>query len=242
MKSAAENNQPQTERIAMLLPVRIEANDAHNQIWRELTHLESISDSDADFYVSRPFEVGQILCLTMPLDRAMRRYDFDAEKYSVWGIVRHCHRTLRNQSPVYHIGAAFIGQNAPVGYRKNPSTIYELDGAGHNGFPQIKEVAQTILPRNRTRFPIPIEIYIAVCDAQENVIAHENTVTENISESGASVFSALPLNVGDTVKVIKQHGEFSAQAIVRNRRVGEDNLPRLHLEFINVCFPLEGID
>ena len=226
----------------MSLPVWVEANDAQNKIWREVTHLVSVLDSGADFYVSRPFEVGQILCLTMPLEKTLRRYDFDADQYTVWGIVRHCHRTLRNKTSVYHIGAAFIGQNAPDGYRRNPLTIYHLGELCSDGFWQISEIVQTTSTRNQTRFPIPIEVYIAVCDAQETILAHEKTVTENISEGGASVFSALQLDVGDTVKVIKQHGGFAAQAIVRNRRVGEDNLPRLHLEFVNARFPLEGID
>jgi hypothetical protein len=44
------------------------------------------------------------------------------------------------------------------------------------------------------------------------------------------------------VRVIKQHRDFSAEAVVRNRRVGKDNLPRLHLEFVNAIFPIEGID
>ncbi len=242
MTSIAEKNVRQAERVVLSLPIRVEAHDIQNKVWREISHLESVSNIGAGFYLSRLFEVGQLLCLTMPLEKNLRRYDHDQEQYSVWGIVRHCHRTLKNRFSVYHLGVAFIGQQPPFSYRKNPSTIYKLCEIKEDGFWEICEDSQPPSTRRQPRYPIPIDVYIAVCDANETIIAHEKTVTENISEGGASVFSALQLNIGDTVKVIKQHGSFSAEAIVRNRRVGEDNLPRLHLEFVNVRFPLEGID
>lgn len=241
MLSTAEKTERQAERVALSLPIRVEARDVQNTIWREITHLESVSEIGAGFYLSRLFEVGQLVCLTMPLDRVLRRYDLDAEQYTVWAIVRHCHRTLRNKFSVYHIGVAFIGREPPVNYRKNPLAIYKLGKFKENGFFEISEDNRPVSRRKQRRYAIPIEVYIAVCDAQDNILAHERTVTENISEGGASVFSGLQLNVGDTVKVIKQHGGFSANAIVRARRVGKDNLPRLHLEFVNVRFPLDGI-
>lgn len=226
----------------MSLPVRVEASDFQHNIWRELSHLESISTIGAGFYLSRPVEIGQLLCLTMPIEKDLRRYDHDKEQYSVWGIVRHCCPTLKNDFSVYHIGVAFIGSEPPAGYHENPLTIYKLCKIKEDGFWEISGDSKTPIIRGQPRYMIPIDIYIAVCDAEENIVTQEKTVTENISEGGASVFSALQLNIGDTVKVIKQHGNFSADAIVRNRRVGTDNLPRLHLEFINVRFPLEGID
>jgi PilZ domain len=241
MFSTAENTERNTERVEMSLPVRVEAREAHNTVWRELTHLESVSESGAGFYLTRLFEVGRILFLTLPLGRDLRRYSQDDEQYAVWAIVRHCHRTLRNKFPVYHVGTAFIGAQPPVGYRKNPLTTYHLGELKEDGFYAVTEDGQPASTRAQRRYTIPIEIYIAVFDAEENIIAHEKTVTENISESGAAVFSSLQLNTGDSVKIIKQHGGFSADAVVRARRVGKDNLPRLHLEFINARFPLDGI-
>ncbi len=231
-----------SERIVISLPVKVESHAFQNEVWREVTHLETVSDIGAGFYLSRAFEIGQLLFLTMPVEKDFRRYDFDKEQYSIWGIVRHCYRTLRNNFSVYHVGVAFIGQEPPVSYRQNPLTIYKLGEIGRNGLWQISESSRLMPTPRQPRYSIPIDVFIAVCDAEDNIIAHEQTVTENISEGGASVFSALELNIGDTVKIIKQHGDFSAKAIVRNRRVGGDNLPRLHLEFVNISFPLEGID
>jgi hypothetical protein len=242
MSLTAEKTEHQSEQIVISVPVRVESHDIENKPRREVTHLETVSESGAGFYLSRPFEVGQLLFLTIPLEKDLRRYDHDKEQYSVWSIVRHCHRTLKNSFSVYHIGVAFIGQNPPSNYCNDPSSIYQIGEINESGFWEISNNEQMPSRRRKPRYTIPIDIYIAVFDAEENIIAHEKTVTENISESGASVFSALQLNVGDTVKFIKQYGNFSAEAIVRNRRVGEDNLPRLHLEFVNVQFPLEGID
>ena len=242
MSSIAEKTERHTERIVISLPIRVEAHEIDSPPWLEVTHLESVSEIGAGFYLTRSFEVGQLLFLTIPLERDLRRYDHDKEQYSVWGIVRHCHRTLRNNFPVYHVGVAFIGQEPPPNYFDKPSTIYQLGKISESGFWQVSTDEPMPSRRVQPRYTIPIDIYIAVFDAEENIVAHERTVTENISVGGASVFSALQLNVGDTVKFIKQYGNFSAEAVVRNRRIGEDNLPRLHLEFVNVQFPLEGID
>jgi PilZ domain len=242
MIAATEKNERKSERIFLSLPIRVEAHENQNKVWREVTHLESVSDIGAGFYTSRIFDVGQLVFLSMPIEKEFRRYDHDKENYGVWGIIRHCHRIVRGQNAINHIGVAFIGQEPPYSYRKNPATIYKVNEIKENGFWQICEDEQPLSNRKQSRYPIPIEVYIAVYDSDENIIAHEQTVTENISTNGASVFSGLQLNVGDTVKVIKQHGGFTVDAIVRNQRVGEDNLPRLHLEFVNVRFPLEGID
>jgi hypothetical protein len=243
MLSIVEQTGRRAERISILLPIKVEAYETSNRLWREVTNLESVSDSGAGFYLSRLFEIGQLLYLSMPIEKRLRRYDLDRELYSVWSIVRHCHRIIRKTSSVYHIGVAFIGPEPPASHRKTPSTIYKLGEINENGVWQICVDDQTIpSTRKQPRYSIPIEIYITICDGDENIIAHEKTVTENISASGASVFSGLDLHVGGIVKIIKQQGGFSAMAIVRERRVGKDNLPRLHLEFINVRFPLEGID
>ncbi len=229
------------ERIMISLPVKVEAQTDVDEFWREISHIESVTKISADFYLTRPCEVGQLLLLKMPIRKDLRLYDFDKENYCIWGIVRACNPALRDNFQGFYVSVAFIGPQPPFSFRQNPSTIYKLDKFDENGFWKISRLRQGPENRRHSRYNIPLEVVIVVCDAEDNVIAEEQTVTENISQSGVSVFSALHLNVGDTVKIVKQHGNFSATAVVRNRRLGTDNLPRLHLEFVNASFPLEGI-
>lgn len=237
----AQKPESDSERITISLPVKVEAQTAVNEFWREISHIEAVTKSSADFYLTRSFEVGQLLLLKMPIRKELRRFDFDKDQYCVWGIVRSCNQALRDNLPGFYVSVAFIGQEPPFSFRQNPTTIYKLDKLDEKGFWQISELRQGPENRRHTRYNIPLEVVIVVCDESDNVVAEEQTVTENISQSGVSVFSDLNLDIGDTVKLIKQHSNFSASAIVRNRRLGKDNLPRLHLEFVNASFPLEGI-
>jgi hypothetical protein len=231
----------ETERIVMSLPVKVEAQTAADEFWREISHIEAVTKTSADFYLTRPFEIGQLLLLKTPIRKELRLFDFDQERYCVWGIVRTCNPALRDNLPGFYVSVAFIGAQPPQSFRKNPATVYKLDKPGADGFWQITELRHGPENRRHTRYNIPLDVVIVVCDENDHVVAEEQTVTENISHSGAAVFSDLNLDIGDTVKLIKPSRNFSATAIVRNRRLGKDNLPRLHLEFVNASFPLEGI-
>ncbi|MBS1795177.1 MAG: PilZ domain-containing protein [Acidobacteria bacterium] len=241
MLYSVEKAEHRPERLKIMLPIRVEAHESAQAIWRELTNLESVSHTGADFYLTRLFTIGQLLYLSMPIDKELRRYDQEKENYCVWSIIRHCHRVIRKNSSVFHLEVGFIGPEPPAGYRKNPSSVYQLGQIDHDGFWQVHEEPPKPPNRKEQRYTIPIEIFIGICDDQGNILTHERTVTENISEHGAAVFSDLDVKVGDRVKFVKQYGGFSATAVVRARRVGKDNLPRLHLEFINIRFPLDGI-
>ena len=230
-----------SERITISLPVKVEAQTAPDKFWREISHIEAVTKRSADFYLTRPFEIGQLLLLKTPIRKELRLYDFDLERYCVWGIVRTCNPALRDNVPGFYISVAFIGAQPPFSFRQNPATVYKLDKIGENGFWEISELRSGPENRRHSRYNIPLDVVIVVCDEKDDIIAEELTVTENISQSGASVFSDLNLDVGDTVKLIRPNSNFTATAVVRNRRLGKDNLPRLHLEFINATFPLDGV-
>lgn len=242
MVSPARKDGRVSTRITVSLPVHVAVHDAENRVTRELTYSESVSDMGAGFYINRIFEVGHLVNLKLPLDAALRKHDYDAPLYEVWGVVRHCERSQKGGGTFYHIGVAFIGETPPAGYRKNPHKLYEPIGLRQDGFWEIRELECGPATRRHPRYSIPIEVYIAVYDDNDNIRAHEKTVTENVSRSGASLFSGLELKIGDSVRVIKQHGGFSAKAVVRNRRTGGDNLPRLHVEFLDASFPLDGVE
>ena len=68
------------------------------------------------------------------------------------------------------------------------------------------------------------------------------TVTENISLGGASVFTTMSLEKGIFLRVTSERFNVTILSVVRGFRVGPDNIPRVHLEFIDRFFPLEGIE
>ncbi len=68
------------------------------------------------------------------------------------------------------------------------------------------------------------------------------SVTENISISGAAVFTTLNTPIGSIIRVTSEQYGVSLSVVVRTQREGEDKFQRIHLEFTNSLFPLEGID
>jgi hypothetical protein len=51
----------------------------------------------------------------------------------------------------------------------------------------------------------------------------------------------LQVDRGRFVRLTSRSFGISVSAVVRARRTGGDSIPRLHLEFIDQQFPLEGI-
>jgi len=96
--------------------------------------------------------------------------------------------------------------------------------------------------RKQTRFHIPETLTLQKVDDAGKVLEEESTVTENISLGGAAVFTSLQLEAGSFLRVKSDRFDVTILAVVRTRRVGEDGITRLHLEFIDRLFPLEGIE
>jgi hypothetical protein len=95
--------------------------------------------------------------------------------------------------------------------------------------------------RRQTRFPIPETLLIELLDENGDVVASEVSVSENISLGGASVFTSLDVGEGTFLRVTSERHQISIISIVRGKHVGPDGMTRLHLEFIDHMFPLDGI-
>jgi hypothetical protein len=96
--------------------------------------------------------------------------------------------------------------------------------------------------RPETRHHIPVEVVVETFDDRGEVAARETTVTENLSRRGAAVFTTLDVARGRFVRVTSTQYHISVIAAVRARRAGPDGVTRLHLEFVDKAWPLEGID
>jgi len=93
--------------------------------------------------------------------------------------------------------------------------------------------------RKAPRFSIAIDVTIGLIQSDKRSVTKEDTVTKNISAGGCSVVSKLNARVGDKVKFACKEYNFYALARVRDRREYKFGPTTLHLEFIEMAFPVE---
>lgn len=242
MSLSTQKEQRSSRRFSSTFNVTIKAKQNKDSFWKETTEILTVSRNGAGFYLPQKCQVGQLLSLLMPMPKQLRGYDEDKEFYRIWGLVQHCNPVSGDESKGFHIGVAFIGKNAPESYHETPLQSYMICGMSEDGFWKIKETATPFVTRKFTRYWTSIDVKLEVLDIEGNVVSEDSAKTENVSYSGAAVFSYLEANVGECCRVTDEKRDFSAIAVVRNRKLGKDKLPRLHLEFVDVRFPIEKLD
>jgi hypothetical protein len=77
-----------------------------------------------------------------------------------------------------------------------------------------------------------VEVLIEVFSAEGGFLESENTVTENISSTGAAIFTTLDLSPGRFVRLTSPQYQAAFLAVVRARHLAPDGIARLHLEFV----------
>jgi len=231
------------------LPVRVFGRESEDDEWVEHTRLLDVTPFGVRFAISRPTEPGRLLHLTLPMPRQLRCFDHVEDQYRVWALVRNL-KTIEaagDKPPRYEVGAAFIGKRPPESFERDPTTLYEVaSSVTEAGLSNVSERDQHATsaqePRPETCHNIPIEVVVEVLDEKGQVANTETTVTENISRRGASVFTSLNIARGRFVRVTSAQYRISIIAAVRARRMGANGIPRLHLEFVDKQWPLEGIE
>ena len=248
--SVSEKEERRLQRIGLTLPIRIEGKVDREMAWSEITRLQDVSAFGAGFNLNRPVKRGRLVTMTMPMPRQLRCYDYMEPQYRIWGLVRRC-ISVKNKIDVkqYAIGVAFIGKHPPHSYIKNPANLYEITEIEKEGLWHLVEAPsipdETNLPqelRRHSRYQIPTNVLLEIMDEEGNIVEAEMTVTENISLGGASVFTSLNAEVGSFVRVTSEQYNTTIISVVRGKRVGPDSIPRLHIEFIDHFFPLQGIE
>ena len=200
-----------------------------------MSRLVDVTPFGARMRLKRPTETGRLLLLTMAMPRPLRCFDHVEDQYRVWSLVRHL-RVLdaaKHNGAVIEIGVAFVGKRPPESFLKDPSTRYDIANL-QSGMWALQEESAEGDPsdkRNETRHTIPMEITLEVFGSEREAPQIENTVTENISQHGAAVFTALNLERGRFVKLRTSDG-VEVMAVVRNRIIGADGIARLHLQFV----------
>jgi hypothetical protein len=246
----SEKENRRIQRISLPLPARIEVMVDQKVTWNEITRLVDVSAFGSGFELKRPVRRGRLVLVTLPMPRQLRSYDYSEPQYKIWALVRRCVPMTRRHGVEYAVGVAFTGRSAPPGYLDHPSMLYDISHRDEdgNGFWHLvpadvtaDEAGLSKDMRKQTRFPIPEPIILERVDEAMNLIASESTVTENISLGGAAIFTTHDIPKGSFLRVRSDRFDVTILGVVRCARVGTDGIKRLHVEFIDRFFPLEGI-
>jgi hypothetical protein len=250
--SATEKENRRIQRISLPLPARVEVRIDSRSTWNEVTRLSDVSAFGAGFTLKRPVKRGRLVQMTIPMPRQLRCFDYSEPQYRIYGLVRRCISTSKTQTdPSFAVGVAFVGQKPPADHLEHPSRLYDISHreSENEGFWHVVEADlkadDSNLPkdlRKQTRYFIPECLILELMDQEGNVIQSEVSVTENISLGGAAVFTQYDLEPGAFLRVRSERFNVTIISVVRGKRIGQDGVTRLHLEFIDRLFPLEGIE
>ena len=228
------------ERLALQLPVRVQCRETPDFEWTEVTRLINVTPFGAGFTLKRPTEKGRLLHMTIPMPRQLRVFDHVEDQYRIWAIVRHLRSKASGKEPGFEVGAAFIGKRAPASYEAQPWKRYDVN---FNPGEQLAIINETPLSgsaddREHTRHNIAVDMRVELFDLNGAVSNTEHTVTENISSSGATLFTTLDVPVGRFVRITSEQYRTTVHAAIRSRGTGADGVARIHVEFIDKEWPL----
>ena len=229
-------------RIVTDLDCIVQGYDESDEPWKEVTTVMSTSRSGAGFSLTRPCRVGRLVKLVTPFPVELRAYDHDEELYPVVGLVQYCQESKDNDEGRYNIGVAFVGKHIPESFTANPSQSYRISGGNELGMWSITESQSDFKSRSRPRFRSRVAVSISLIKKDRSAGTYkEETVTNDISATGASVVCSLDVQIGDRVKFASKEHNFYAIALVRNRRIRNNEMATLHLEFLENTYPIEKI-
>ena len=234
------------ERIGLKLPVRVHGRDSPDDEWTEMSRLVDVTPFGSRLRLKRPTETGRLLHLTLAMPQKLRCFDHIEDQYRVWSLVRRVQLLEPDADALVDIGVAFVGKHPPRSFASDPSRRYEIAPSNLDaGLWSVKEQSDDVISevlvsdkRKESRHTIPVGVLIEVFGADGEISQSENTVTENISRQGASVFTTLEVTPGHFVKVSSAQSAIMRLASVRGRRFGPDGIPRLHLQFVGDEWPL----
>jgi len=246
---SGEKSRRLRERIGLKLPVRVQGREGVGDEWAEMSRLIDVTPFGARLRLKRPTEPGRLLHLTLAMPRQLRCFDHIEDQYRVWSLVRNVNLLEPGAGALVEIGVAFVGKRPPRSLESDPTRRYEIaPSQAGSGLWSVEAESDEVISelvtkkRTETRHTIPIEVLIEVFDTNGEISQSEKTVTENISQQGAAVFTTLAVTPGRFVRISSEQYAAVRLAAVRGRRPGPDGIPRLHLEFVGSDWPLESIE
>ena len=236
------------ERVPLSIPVRVVCRESLDFEWVEMSRLIDVTPFGARFAIRRPSKPGRLMYLTMPMPRQLRYFDHIEDQYRVWAMVRNVKSVppVKDQAMRFEVGVAFVGKRAPSSYEADPGKRYEIarTASEATSFKLVEDADRMVTQKPNsdlridTRHDIPIPVLVEVIDKDGKIEITENTVTENISPKGATLFTSMAIPEGRFVRLHSQLYQVTIFAAVRSVSKGAGGLSRIHVEFIDRQWPL----
>lgn len=228
------------ERLALHLPVRVRVRETADFEWTEMTRLVNVTPFGAGFTLKRPTEKGRLLHMTIPMPRQLRVFDHVEEQYRIWAIVRYLRSESTADGILFNLGVAFIGKRPPASYDIEPWKRYDVANSALEALPAPEDLMDHVPSEERraTRHKIAVDMRVELFDASGKVVQTEQTVSEEISAQGATIFTTLTLEQGRFIRLTSEQHRVTLHAAIRSQHIGPDGIPRIHVEFIDKDWPL----
>ena len=250
MADSKDKSKRLRERVKLALPVRVRCRESADHEWVEMSRLIDVTPFGARFALAHPTERGRLLHLTLPMPRQLRCFDHIEDQYRVWALVRNVMPRVQpgtGEATIrFEVGVAFTGKTPPASYISDTLTLYDVNSVtAENSLWTVREMenpGKSGVRSEKTRLQVAVSVRVEVFDEEGRVSASEDTVTENISRRGAALWTTLKVERGRFVRLTNMETGLSIFAVVRTFRTGPDGIPRLHLEFIDKEWPIEGLE
>jgi len=183
-----------------------------------MTTTSDASLGGASVSLGRTVLRGQAVYLSLPLPKRFRMFDLSASSYRVYAVI--CSVKASGE-----VGMRFLGKEPPGGYARN--------GAGLFLTPPSASAAsdRRATPRREGVF------FFVLKPSTDGDRREEATVADNLGAGGARVKSTQPFAQGEVLEVEEAAGPFRTRAAVRHAYVGEDDVWRLNLMFLDAQAP-----
>ena len=231
------------ERLGLKLPVRVHCRETSDFEWVEMTRLIDVTPFGAGFALKHPVEKGRLLHITIPMPRQLRVFDHVEDQYRVWALVRYFRpvQVAGDKAPSFEVGVAFVGKHPPKSYDENPTKRYEIAASATDTITleDADQVAGSSADQQEhTRHNISVDMLLETLDEKGEVALSESTVTETISQKGATLFTSLDIPPGRFVRLTSQQYSLTVFAAVRSASTGADLMRRIDVEFTDREWPL----
>jgi hypothetical protein len=240
-----------TERPALSVVVRWREGEGAERV--ETSTLHGATPRSATLTLEGQPELGQLLCLLLPSAARRSAQGEESENLNrlwalVWAVSRAAGRARGDEPRILlnHVSVVFLGGEAPASHDECRAGLYAYlaEEDGHfrlqQGLGGDAAATSDNSPRQDSRLLLPIEVTVELLNEDGSASARERTVTENISRRGACVWTMFGVERGGFVRVTCEEQNVSLISVVRGRRVGDDGIGRLHLEFVNGQWPIEA--